>query len=133
LPSAVAVALAVLLLYELGRAMFSPMTGLLGGVILASSGFVCALAHFANPDALLLACTALTFLAFWRGYAGNGNWFVPVGVACGLGMLTKGPVAVVLPTIVIVAFLLWQRQLRLLWDRRYLYGAAAFVLVAVPW
>src|SRR5579859_3270407 len=36
LPSAIAAALSVLLLYELGRVMFSPMAGLFGGIILSS-------------------------------------------------------------------------------------------------
>lgn len=140
LPSALATLLAVLAIYELGRSMFSPGAGLLAGIALMSSILVCALAHFANPDALLLACTSLSFLAFWRGFApaspgappGRG-WFIPFGAACGLGVLAKGPVAVVLPTLVVLIWLAWQRQLRCLWDRRILWMFAAYAVVAFPW
>src|SRR5947209_16621778 len=45
LPSAVAGALAVLLTYELGRRMFSPVTALLAGTILISTVQVCVLSH----------------------------------------------------------------------------------------
>ena len=66
LPSALAALGAVLLTYELGRKMFNPVSGLYAGLILVSSVLFCASAHFANPDALLNACTVLTFLFFWR-------------------------------------------------------------------
>src|ERR1700677_3353972 len=49
LPSALAAMLTVLLVYELGRRMFSRATGLLGGLALASSTLFCVAAHFANP------------------------------------------------------------------------------------
>src|SRR5262245_51295217 len=57
LPSALSGLLAVLLAYELGRAMFGAATGLLTGLVLASTILFAAAAHFANPDALLTACT----------------------------------------------------------------------------
>lgn len=140
LPSALAAMLSALLVYELARLMFGSSAGLLAGIITVSSFLVCALARFANPDAILLASTCLTFLAFFAGYAprkpGDSPrqiWFVPIGIACGIGMLAKGPVALVLPGTVILLFLIWQRQLALLWNRRLLWGAGAFALVALPW
>ncbi len=140
LPSAIAATVAVLLVYELARMMFGAMTGLLAGVATISSFLACALARFANPDAILLALTCLTFLAFFLGFmpskpgaAPRRLWFVPFGIACGLGTLAKGPMAVVLPCAVVLTFLAWQRQLRSLWDRRQFLGMAAFALVAMPW
>src|SRR5713101_9776458 len=50
-PSALAALAAVLMTYELGGRMFGAATGLLAGLILASTGLFCASAHFANPDA----------------------------------------------------------------------------------
>src|SRR5579871_1354946 len=50
LPSAVAGMLTILLTYELGRRLFRASTGLLAGLVLASSALFCAAAHFANPD-----------------------------------------------------------------------------------
>jgi 4-amino-4-deoxy-L-arabinose transferase-like glycosyltransferase len=134
LPSALAALLTVLLCYELGRRLFTAETGLLGGLVLASSPMVCAAARFANPDALLNLCSVLTLFFFWRGYPGGGwFWFVSTGVASGLGVLAKGPVGLVLPAGVIGLFLLWNRNLRVLWDRRLLLGVVAFSLVALPW
>ncbi len=140
LPSALGVLVAAAAVYELGRWMYSAAVGALAGVVLVSSGLVVILGRFANPDALLLACTSLTFLAFWRGYwpptegeATRTAWFVPFGAACGLATLAKGPVGLVLPSFVVLLFLVWQRDVKNLWNRRLLWGIGAFVLVALPW
>ena len=140
LPSALAALLASLLTYELARRMFSPPTGLLAGLALISSFLVCGAARFANPDAILLACTCLTMLAFWLGFAPRAAgesprraWFVPVAIACGLATLAKGPVGFVLPGVVILLFLAWQRQLRRLWDRKLLWAMGVFLITCMPW
>src|SRR5262249_48362924 len=124
LPSALAALVAMLLTYELGRLMFGPTAGLLAGLILASAAMFCAAAHFANPDSLLDALTVATFFLFWRGISRSAgasrlnrrNWFVPVAMCMALAVLTKGPVGFLLPMAVIVHYLLWSRQLRLLID-----------------
>jgi 4-amino-4-deoxy-L-arabinose transferase-like glycosyltransferase len=134
LPSALAGILTVLLAYELGCSLFGPATGLLGGLILASSTATCLAARFANPDALLCTCTLATLLVFWRGYAKDGrNWFLLAGITTGIGMLAKGPVALALPGAVIFLFLLWSGQLKRLLDRRIFLGLTAFVCTAMPW
>ncbi|HMC66034.1 MAG TPA: glycosyltransferase family 39 protein, partial [Gemmataceae bacterium] len=134
LPSALAAMIAVLLTYELGRSMFGPASGLLAGIILASAGLFCAVAHFANPDMLLNASTVLSFFVFWRSFvSGSRSWFGWIGVSTGLGFLAKGPVALVLPVAVILLFLLWARQLRRLLDSRLLVGGVLFAVVALPW
>jgi 4-amino-4-deoxy-L-arabinose transferase-like glycosyltransferase len=134
LPSALAALVTVLITYELGRRLFDRATGFLAGLILASTVMFCAAAHFANPDALLCALTTLTLLIFWSAYRrGSRGWFVPVGMTAGLAVLAKGPVGIVLPATVTGLFLLWEGQLRRLWDRRLVLGILAFLAVAAPW
>lgn len=134
LPSALAAWLAVLVTYELGRRAFGAGAGLIGGVALATAVLFSAAAHFANPDALLCACTVLTFALFWCGLQHSGRiWFVPINAAMALAMLAKGPVGVVLPCAVMGLYLLRAGRLRLLLDRRLLSGILTFVVVALPW
>lgn len=133
LPSALAALLTVLATYELGRLLYGPAAGLLSGLILASAVMFCAAGHFANPDALLTACTTLAFLCFARGLAVGRPGFVGAGVMCGLAVLAKGPVGVALPLGVTALYLAWVRQLRHLGSLRSLAGTVAFLLVAVPW
>src|SRR4051794_2088048 len=81
LPSALAALLTVLATYELGRRTFGKQAGLLAGLVLISSVLFCASAHFANPDALLIAFTTLTFLVFWHDYRqGQRPWLALAGV-----------------------------------------------------
>src|SRR5260370_6485336 len=72
-PSALAALVAVLATYELGRRAFRARVGLLAGLIAASSVGFCAAGHFANPDAVLNACTALTLALFFNGYRPGGG------------------------------------------------------------
>jgi 4-amino-4-deoxy-L-arabinose transferase-like glycosyltransferase len=133
LPSALASLLALLIAYELGRCLFTRFAALLASLVLASSVAFCAAAHFANPDALLNLCTLLTLWCFWNHYARRGWWLLGAGTACGLGMLAKGPVALMLPMATTMLFLLVRRELRRLWDVRLVGAAVVFLLVAAPW
>ena len=134
LPSVLAGLLTVLILYELARNMFGPSTGLLAGIVLSSAIEFCLLSQSATTDSALLAFTMLSFYFFWIGSRdGRRSWFIPCGMACGLAVLTKGPVGLVLPFATIVLYLLWNRELRRLCDRRFIWGIAAFTLVAAPW
>jgi 4-amino-4-deoxy-L-arabinose transferase-like glycosyltransferase len=134
LPSALAAMLAVLGTYELGRGLVGRGAGLLAGLILASTTAFAAAAHFANPDALLNACTVLSLLAFWHAFSrARPPWLVVAGMIMGVGVLAKGPVGLVLPGCVTVLFLLWCGRLRFLVNRWSLWGSLAFVLVMAPW
>jgi 4-amino-4-deoxy-L-arabinose transferase-like glycosyltransferase len=134
LPSALAAWLAVLLTYEVARRMFSRPTALLSGIVLVSVLQFGMLSHAATPDATLLLFTTLTFLAFWAGHAdGSRQWWIPTAAACGLAMLTKGPVGVALPGVVILLYFAWNRELRRLFDRKIVWAALVFLLVAGPW
>jgi 4-amino-4-deoxy-L-arabinose transferase-like glycosyltransferase len=134
LPSALAALLTVLLVYELGRALFDRATALLAGLIFASTPMVCGSARFANPDALLNLFTVLSLLMCWRGYARLGRLlFLPLGLATGVAVLAKGPVGVVMPAAVMLAFLAWAGKLRLFLMRRLVLGIVAFLVVTLPW
>ncbi len=134
LPSALASLLTLLTVHELGRRLFDARTGLWAALVLASSFAFLGAAHFANPDALLLAFSTLALALFWHDFhtAGRGT-LVGVGCAAGLAVLAKGPVGLVLPAGVALLFLAWQRRLGYLWDRRVGWLLLALLLVAAPW
>jgi 4-amino-4-deoxy-L-arabinose transferase-like glycosyltransferase len=134
LPSALAALATLLLTYELGRMMFGRSAGLLAGVVLASAPLFCAAGHFANPDALLVACTTANLWIFWDDYRRDGNgrlWLT--GVTTGLAVMAKGPVGLVLPGAVLVVFLVWERQWRRLVDPRWLAAGLLFLVVGATW
>ncbi len=134
LPSVLAGWLSILLIYELGRRMFDRATGLLAGLVLASVAQFAVLVHAATPDATLLAFTILTYLFFWAGHVdGSRKWWSLMAVACGLAFLTKGPIGLILPAMVVLLYFAWNRELSRLFDRRLVLAAVIFLLVAGPW
>lgn len=133
LPSALASLLALWVTYEFGRRLFNRTAALLAALILAGSVAFCVAAHFANPDALLNLCVLLSLWCFWNHYTRRGWWLLGVGAACGLGLLAKGPVALVLPTATTTLFFLGRRELRRLWEPRLVGAALLFTLIAAPW
>jgi 4-amino-4-deoxy-L-arabinose transferase-like glycosyltransferase len=134
LPSALAGFLSVLLIYELGRRMFGRATGLLAGLILPSVAQFAMLTHAATPDSTLLACNLLAFLLFWSGHLnGSRTWWRTMAIGSALGFLTKGPIGVVLPGIVVAWYFAWNGELRRLFSVRFFLSAFIFALIAGPW
>jgi 4-amino-4-deoxy-L-arabinose transferase-like glycosyltransferase len=134
LPSALAALGAILLAYELGRSLFGKTTGLLTGLIIASTPMLCGAARFANPDALLHFFTLLTLLIFWIGHRRPSSlWWLGLGAAAGMGMLAKGPVGLILPVAVALVFLVWDGNARMLFDRRLGWAVLAWCLIGLPW
>ena len=103
--------------------------------MLASCIEFCLISHAATPDPpLVLFLTARLLLLLGRAREGDRRWwFVPAGAFAGLAVLTKGPIGVAMPGLVILLHLLWTRRLDKLWDRRLFAGAMAFIAVAAPW
>ncbi|MEO0803961.1 MAG: glycosyltransferase family 39 protein [Cyanobacteria bacterium J06642_2] len=91
-------------------------------------------------DMLLTACIGATMLTFFLGYAETerpairDRWYLACYTFVGLGILTKGPVALVLPGLAIAIFLagvgrFWQvvRELRLV------RGTIVVAALTLPW
>ncbi len=134
LPSALLGILTVLVTYELGRRMFDAITGLLAGIALASATQFSLLSHAATPDAPLLFFTTLAMLGVWVLHEDGGrDWLVWPAVACGLAVLSKGPIGVAGPGLALLLYFAWNRELRRLLDRKLVTGVLLGVLVIAPW
>jgi dolichol-phosphate mannosyltransferase len=128
--------LTVLLTFVWGRKALGARPAFLGGLGLCLSlGFIM-LGRPVVLDSLLTACVVASWYAGHTAVAGpvfRWRWWVASGLACGLGVLAKGPVALVLLVVPIVAFqVLSGDTIRLRWRHWGIYlmlGAA----VAGPW
>jgi 4-amino-4-deoxy-L-arabinose transferase-like glycosyltransferase len=134
LPSAFSALLTLFVVYELGRRMFSKSTGLLAGLVTATCPTLIGAARFANPDALLNLFNALTMLVFWINFQRpTVRGYLLFGASAGLAVLAKGPVGIVLPGAIIVAYAVWDGRWRMLFDARVGWAVLSFILVAAPW
>ncbi|MCB2106235.1 MAG: glycosyltransferase family 39 protein [Rhodobacteraceae bacterium] len=100
-PGVIAVWLAVLATFATGRAVAGPKTGLLAGIVLATSALVAIEAHLAKADALLFGLSAVCFGVTMLAYTRAPGKPLPLPLAAafwsalGFSVLIKGPVLVI--------------------------------------
>lgn len=105
--------------------------------MLGTGGGFLAGGQYVNHDmgvAAWIACSVWCFaLALWRGERPHAGWARAGFAACALGLLTKGLIGVVLPALVIGAWIAWTRRWRLLARLPWVTGLALFGAIALPW
>ena len=135
-----------LVAFATARRWYDDRTGLIAGAIVATSfGFV-PIARQALPDVPLalfvsLSCWAAIEAALAPART-SARWLYFAAAAAGLGMLTKGPIAVVLPGAVLVPLAIWERRrgdsggatfaasIRI---SQIVIAATIFIAIALPW
>ncbi|MBN3925268.1 glycosyltransferase family 39 protein [Nostoc sp. NMS4] len=97
-------------------------------------------------DMLLTGCMASALLCFFLGYAGGAGgeritnapfpnkWYLAFYVLIAGAILTKGPVGIVLPGLIVAAFLLYVGKVReVLREMHLLVGMLIIIALSVPW
>ncbi|MDR7416742.1 MAG: glycosyltransferase family 39 protein [Armatimonadota bacterium] len=132
--SAVPGALGVGVTGLLGRELFGPGCGLLSAFVLATTLQWWAQARLAVFDPLLVLWMLLSLFGFWRGYArGERGAYLLAFVAAGLGTLTKGFVAAVVPGAVGLLFLALRRELGRLREVPWFPGLLSYAVLGCGW
>src|SRR5712691_11616087 len=113
LPIAIGAIVLIATAFALGRLIDGTEAGLLAALVLATSPRLLLLArriiidvHLAMFTGLILLCFALSETRLHRRL-----YLILMYVAAGLGVLTKGPVAVFLPALVFLTYLASQKRL----------------------
>jgi 4-amino-4-deoxy-L-arabinose transferase-like glycosyltransferase len=136
LPSAVVGTACVLVTYSLGSRMFDRTVGLLGGVVLASSIEFLLMSRVVVHDIVLAFPVTVALSCFWLAFSGEQRrtlHLVLFYVACGVAVVAKGPLGLVLVGLVVGPFLLLQRRLDFVLRMGIPWGAVIFLVVAAPW
>ena len=126
----------VLVTYLLGRRLFGPRAGLLGGVVLATGPEFIVLSRSVMHDISLAFFITLAlsffFIAFSTGHRRGVN-LVLFYASLGFAVLAKGPIGLLLPGLIIGLFLLVKGRLAFLKEMSLGWGALVFLAVAAPW
>tara|TARA_Y100000588_G_scaffold362456_1_gene424175 strand:+ start:220 stop:1851 length:1632 start_codon:yes stop_codon:yes gene_type:complete len=153
LPSALSGLALSFLSLIIGSQLFNKRVGLLAGTITATSFGIILMGRQALPDLPLAFFVSLTtWSAFCAGRPhdqellpeGNHSptrlhWSILCGLSAGAGFLMKGPVALILPTLILSPFLIRRLFLkrtpsRLRQDLQlFCIGVAIFLIVSTPW
>ena len=118
------------------RLFLTPVAGFYAVLILLTSVGIFLFAHLLYPQVLSALWLALAIYFFWRSlrHEHASSWTAAgFGLACALGVLSQGWLAVVIPVAIVLLFLAITGNLRYLFRWHPLIAIAVFLLVAVPW
>jgi 4-amino-4-deoxy-L-arabinose transferase-like glycosyltransferase len=136
LPSALAAIAAIALTVWFARRWFGERVAWLAGVLLAATPLYVVFARLVIFDMLLLACTATSTILFFEAMESERPRPVVALLgfaAAGVGTITKGPVALVVPLLVALTWSVVQRRVALLKRLRFGWGLLAYLALVMPW
>lgn len=136
--SALSMGLSVLLCFLIARRLWNePRKSFACALLYMSFTVVAGQAGYANLDPQFAFWVNLSLVALWfaldsdrRGPRLTG-WAV-LGLACGMGFMTKGFLAWLLPVLIALPFMIWQKR----WRELLVYGPVAIIVaiaVSLPW
>ena len=136
--SALSTGVSVWLTYLMARRLWNnPRISAASALLYMSFGLIAGQAGYANLDPQFTLWVNLSMVAVWFAIdsqaprARLGGW-VLLGVACGMGLMTKGFLALLLPVLIALPYMIWQRR----FGELVRYGLVAVVvctLVSLPW
>ncbi|MDJ1177635.1 glycosyltransferase family 39 protein [Roseofilum sp. BLCC_M91] len=122
-----------------GRTQPFAIAGCIGGTAIMLNVQTIAWARMGVSDMLLSACMGAALFAFFFAYAtperhGKQLWYQAFYIFCTLAVLTKGPVGIILPGLIIVCFLAYMGNLKLvLGEMNLKVGLLLFFSLTLPW
>jgi 4-amino-4-deoxy-L-arabinose transferase-like glycosyltransferase len=118
----------------IGREAFGPNAGLLAGLILATNVGYFVFARVISTDLLFACFLSLTLFAFLQSYRGRGpRWKLVLYLSLGLAVMTKGIIGILLPGLVVTAFLALVRDLPAFRRVGVWWGMPLVLGLALPW
>src|SRR5688572_14949309 len=120
-----------------GRAWYNERTARLAGAVVATAFGYFSIGRLSLPDLPLAFFVTLTTWTAVRALADPvarpGLWLLASGAGAGLGFLTKGPVAILLPALVVLPIWWLERRRAHVPTRGVLIAAGLAVLIGAPW
>ncbi|RON09940.1 4-amino-4-deoxy-L-arabinose lipid A transferase [Pseudomonas brassicacearum] len=136
--SALSTGLSVWLAYLIARRMWNdPRKSFAAALLYMSFGLIAGQAGYSNLDPQFTFWVNLSLVALWFALDNQtprgklGAWAL-LGLACGMGFLTKGFLAWLLPVLIAVPYMIWQKR----FGELLRYGPVAMVVaivVSLPW
>lgn len=123
------------LVWQLAKKHSGSLTARTATLVLASSFFFILNAGTVMTDPSLLFCTTLIMTAFWQALIyKHKTWAYLFFIGLGLGLLAKGPIALVLTGMPIFFWVLIQRKWQALWQNLpWFSGILLMLAIALPW
>lgn len=123
------------LVWQLAKKRSGAFVATTAVIVLASCLYFFLNAGTVMTDPALLFCTTLSMSAFWQAIVDKSRgWSYLFFVGLGLGLLAKGPIAVVLVGMPIFIWVFIRQQWRALWQQLpWIKGTLLLLAIALPW
>jgi 4-amino-4-deoxy-L-arabinose transferase-like glycosyltransferase len=133
LPSLLFALLAIYATYRLAKLLYGEVTGRMAALVLATCQGMFLMTNDVRCDTILMSCvvTAIWLIREWV-VARKPVYFFAGCVAIGLGMMTKGPIALMVPVFCFMSDWILKRQWRNIFQPIYLLGIVVIAILLVP-
>lgn len=133
LPSILFALLAIWATYKLGKRLYDDVTGRMAALVLASCQGMFLMTNDVRCDTILMGCviTAIWWIQEWTvtrraAYLAGGS------AAIALGMMTKGPIALMVPVFCFATDWALKRQWRMFFRPAYLWAVLVIAVLLIP-
>jgi len=136
LPAALAGLGCVLLTWQLGRRLYGERVGFLAGLILATTLEFMILSRVVQYDIPFTFFVTLALFCFASAVVQEDKrrlYFLGFYAAAALAVLTKGPIGLILPGLVVAIYLASSARYNLLREMQILPGVLLFLAIVAPW
>ncbi len=116
-----------------GWRFFGPFPGFLSGWILGTSFLWSVHAHLNITDMTLTFFLSLGLFAYYLGIRSNRRWLLLFYASMALAVLAKGLIGMVLPGGIILLWICWRREWKLILRSLSLPGILLFLAMVLPW
>lgn len=137
LPSVFSGVVSFLALFYFGRYLKSASFGLSWALIYSSSLLPLALARTAYIDHLFNTCILLTIISLYlyneregRSFSERAPWILASASFGGIAVLTKGPLGLGIPVLVLILNRIWERRFKQNLSDAFLFGLASLLVLS---
>ena len=135
-PSFLFALIAIYSTYRFAKLFYTEQIARLSALILASSQSLFTITNDCRTDTLLMGCVAFTFWQLAAAFNTNKKTHFLLGfIGIGLGLLSKGMVAIVMPLLAFSAHFIYKKTYKNFIRPEYLWGllVIAFILLPMCW
>ncbi len=122
------------LLVYAGKKLYGERTAFWSATVLLTSTEFFLISKSIITDSTLFFFFSMALVFFYLGYSTQQkNYYYGMYIGMALATLTKGPIGFLLPGLIIVLFLAFDRGWREIKNMKVFSGGLLFLLIAVPW
>lgn len=138
IPSALCALLSIITVFLFGRHLYkNPLAGFWAGLVLLSNYMFFLYSRTIKTDMMLTAFILAALYTFYVGYTSDAQkrriYFILFYVSVALAILTKGPLGLILPLLIIFVYLLGKKELAFFRHMHWLMGVSIIGVIIGPW